>query len=43
VADASLIKSFKTGGGGVFSVAWNRKGDKVAAALADGVVVVCEW
>jgi len=44
VADASLVKSFKTGGGaGVFSVAWSRKGDKVAAALADGVVVVCEW
>jgi len=42
VADGSLIKSFKTTEG-VFFVAWNIKGDKIAASLADGNVIVADW
>ena len=41
VRSGELVKTFR-GGGGIFEVAWNAVGDKVAACFSDNTVAVID-
>ena len=41
VQTGELVKTFR-GGGGIFEVAWNATGDKVAACFSDNTVAVVD-
>lgn len=40
--DGSLVKTYR-GGGGIFEVCWNNKGDKVAACFSNNTVCVVDF
>lgn len=41
VKDGSLVRQYR-GGGGIFEVCWNARGDKIAACFADNTISILD-